>query len=182
MDFFFFLLPHPLFLFFSCAILSHSRHSRCAECEPEREAGKRVGGGGVEWPPLFFSTQAEEAANASFALMSDVFMRRLRCHLPRGSCEVALLRCNLLHDEVARERERKRERELSSSHICMQPCVPPTSARLRSAHHQPTPAGVASSALRLRNLHNGLVAGRVLAPQTFVKTSFPGFAGTPFPQ
>lgn len=36
-------------------------------------------GGGAS---LFFSAQAEEAKNASFALMSDVFMRGLHCHPP----------------------------------------------------------------------------------------------------
>lgn len=144
------------FSFFPCAILSHSRHSRCAECEPEQGAEKRVGWedwGGVKWLPLFFSTQAEEAANASFALMSDVFMRRLHCHLPRGSCEVALLRCNLLNDEVAREKERALpgpHPALLQPHLHATMCSSHLSS-IATASHQPTPAGVASSAPCLRN-------------------------------
>lgn len=48
--------------------------------------------------PLFFSpAQAAEAKNASFALMSDVFMRGLQCHPPWGSCEVAAHVCGAIY-------------------------------------------------------------------------------------
>lgn len=47
--------------------------------------------------PLFSSVQAAEAKNASFALMSDVFMRGLQCHPPWGSCEVAAHVCGAIY-------------------------------------------------------------------------------------
>lgn len=47
--------------------------------------------------PLFSSAHAGEAKNASFALMSDVFMRGLQCHPPWGSCEVAAHVCGAIY-------------------------------------------------------------------------------------
>lgn len=47
--------------------------------------------------PLFSSVQAAEAKNASFALMSDVFMRGLQCHPPWGSCEVGAHVCGAIY-------------------------------------------------------------------------------------
>lgn len=82
MDFFssvFYSHPHSLQTFQVC---------KCAlECVCAR--GGRL--------PLFSSAQAAEAKNASFALMSDVFMRRLQCHPPWGSCEVAAHVCGAIY-------------------------------------------------------------------------------------
>ena len=72
------------FLLFFIPISTHSRHSRCASVHSR----------GL---PLFSSARAEEAKNASFALMSDVFMRGLQCHPPWGSCEVAAHVCGAIY-------------------------------------------------------------------------------------
>lgn len=48
------------------------------------------------WHCWFFSS-AQEATNASFALMSDVFKRGLQCHPPWSSCEVAARVCGAIY-------------------------------------------------------------------------------------
>lgn len=160
----FFLFAPP----FLCHLCSLYRHSRCAECEPE--------GGWGQPPPLFFSTQAEEAKNASFALMSDVFMRGLRCHPPWGSCEVALLRCHLLNDEVARALSGLLQPHLHatmcSSHL----------AGIATARHRPIPAGVTSSAPRSRgeSVCNYAMALQVFYLFFFIFIFFFGWFSTKF--
>lgn len=85
--------------------------------------------------PLFSSAQAEEATNASFALMSDVFMRGLQCHPPWGSCEVAAHVCGAIYSMMKWGDLCWFHIHLPSTHTCrythlVWACVPPTSTVL----------------------------------------------------